>query len=92
MGDRAGIFIVETLVKQAGLNPVEMQDVDIAWDFPDLDTTLRSTLSAGPAQKAVLAAGESRVQEVVAEAFKPFKTASGGYHFDNKFRFMIATA
>lgn len=83
---------LETLIRQAGLTPVEMQDVDIPWDFPDLDTTLRSILSAGPSQKAILAAGEDRVRAAVAVAFEPFKTASGGYHLDNKFRFLIATA
>jgi hypothetical protein len=49
-------------------------------------------LSAGPAEKAIRASSVERAHDAVASAIAPFRTASGGYHMRNKFRYLIARA
>jgi hypothetical protein len=47
-------------------------------------------LSAGPAVKAIEHAGEARVEAAVADAAAPYRTAAGGYVFENTWRYVIA--
>jgi SAM-dependent methyltransferase len=82
----------KALVREAGLTPVAMADVDCSWVYPSLDVALRAMLSAGPAEKAIRAAGPDRARDAVASAIAPFRTASGGYHMKNRFRYLIARA
>jgi SAM-dependent methyltransferase len=81
---------LQALVKQVGLMPVYMADVDCVWDYPNLETALRALLSAGPAVKAIQATGEQRAVEAVTEAITPFKQPSGDYRLANQFRYVIA--
>jgi len=83
---------LEALARQAGLTPIEVNDTDCPWVYKDLDMALRGLLSAGPAVKAMQTSGESRVRDAVATALEPFKTASGGYRLENKFRYLITRA
>jgi ubiquinone/menaquinone biosynthesis C-methylase UbiE len=80
------------LVRQAGLQPRHGGSVTNTWDFPDLETMLRTLLSAGPAVAAIEHAGEERVREAVAGALEPFRTSTGGYHLENEFAYLIARA
>jgi SAM-dependent methyltransferase len=80
------------IVREAGLTPVALADVDCPWMYPDLETALRAMLSAGPAEKAVRASNMERAREAVKAAIAPFRAASGGYHLKNKFRYLIAQA
>ena len=79
------------LVKQVGLTPMHMEDVECPFDYPDLETALRGLLSAGPAVRAIQTSGEQPAREAVANAIAPFKQANGAYRLKNKFRYMIAT-
>jgi SAM-dependent methyltransferase len=83
---------LEALAGRAGLAPVEVDDVDCPWVYRDLETALRGLLSAGPAVKAMQVSGQDRVREAVARALEPFRTTSGGYRLENKFRYLIARA
>lgn len=78
------------LVKQAGLTPMYVDDVECVWDYPDLETALRGLLSAGPAVRAIQSSGEQNVREAVADAIAPFKQSSGGYQLKNQLRYVIA--
>jgi SAM-dependent methyltransferase len=80
------------LAAEAGLEPVQEGAVPCPWEYPDLDTTLRGLLSAGPAVRAIKAAGEERVREAVAAAIEPYCLPSGGYRMENRFRYVIASA
>ena len=80
------------LIREAGLTPVAMADVDCPWVYPNLDIALRAMLSAGPAEKAIRASGFDRARDAVAASIAPFRTASGEYHMRNKFRYLIARA
>jgi hypothetical protein len=44
------------------------------------------------AHPAVRASGMDRAREAVKSAIEPFRTAGGGYHMKNKFRYVIAQA
>jgi len=83
---------LKALATEAGLSPHRIADVDCPFTYPDLETALRALLSAGPAVRAIEAAGEERVREVVTQALTPYRTASGGYHLENVFRYLIAHA
>lgn len=83
---------LEALVKKAELKPMEVQEVECIWDYPDEETALRGLLSAGPAIRAINTSGEERVREAVAKAIAPYRTESGGYELKNKFRYLMTTA
>ena len=76
--------------KDAGLTPVAVVDVQCPWVYPDLQTALRGMLSAGPVERAIRASSFERVRDAVAGAIEPFRTASGGYHMNNTFRYLIS--
>jgi SAM-dependent methyltransferase len=83
---------IEGLLEQAGLTPLASGEVDCPMEFPDLETAVRGNMSAGPAAAAIRQAGAEVVQQAVAEALAPFRTAAGGYRLRNRFRYVIATA
>jgi len=80
---------LEALVTQAGMNPGKIEQVDCPWEYPDERTLLRALLSPAPSIRVIQHAGEGVVRDAILKALAPFKTASGGYHFRNKARYMI---
>lgn len=83
---------LEALATKAGLTPTRVLEIDCPWVYHDEATALRGLLSAGPAMRAIQNAGEPAVRDAVAKAIAPFKTASGGYEMQNKFRYLTAIA
>ena len=83
---------LESLVTQAGLIPETVEEVDCLWEYPDEKTLLRGLLSSSPAIRAIQHAGEAAVTVTLLKNLVPFKTASGGYAFRNKARYIIAKA
>lgn len=83
---------LEDLADLAGLEPAAGGEVGTCWRYPDLDTALRASLSAGPAAKAIAAAGEPQVAAAIREWYAGYRTASGGYTIENRWRYLIATA
>jgi SAM-dependent methyltransferase len=83
---------LEALARRAGLTPIGVDDVDCPWIYRDLETALRGLLSAGPAVMAMQVSGQERVREAVARALEPFRTTSGKYRLENKFRYVISRA
>ena len=82
----------ELPVEQAGLATVEAGYLEIAEEYPDLDTLLRAWLSIGPVRPAVRNAGEDAVRDALARAFAPLRTSSGGYRIEDEYRYVIAQA
>jgi ubiquinone/menaquinone biosynthesis C-methylase UbiE len=82
---------LEELAAAAGLTPRGAHEVKTSWEYPDLESALRGHLSAGPAVKAIEAAGEGRVAAAVTDAIAPFRSASGGYAIENSWRYLIAS-
>lgn len=83
---------LDELLPQAGLEVVEGGYLEIAEEYPDLDTLLRAWLSIGPVRLAVRRAGEPAVREVLSRAFAPLRTSSGGYRLEDEYRYLIAQA
>lgn len=77
---------------EAGLTPMKVVDVACPWTYPDLDTALKGMLSAGPAERAIRSSSLAKARDAVIGAIEPYRTAAGGYHLNNVFRYLIARA
>jgi SAM-dependent methyltransferase len=82
---------LRALATDAGLTPLAIADVQCPWIYPDLETALKGLLSAGPVERAIRASSFERVRDAVVGAIAPYRTASGGYHMDNSFRYLLAS-
>lgn len=82
----------ELPLEPAGLSTVETGYLEIAEEYPDLDTVLRAWLSTGPVRLAVRNAGEAAVREALTGALAPLRTSSGGYRIEDEYRWVIAQA
>jgi SAM-dependent methyltransferase len=80
------------LVREAGLVPRSVHEVECPFDYPDLAAALRGLLSAGPGVRAVEVSGEARVRETLTRALAPYRLSAGGYRLEQTFMFMLATA
>jgi SAM-dependent methyltransferase len=83
---------VAALLEQAGLAPLTSGEADCPFEFPDLATAVRGSMSAGPAAAAIRQAGAEAIQHAIAESLAPFRTSEGGYRQRNTFSYVIATA
>jgi len=83
---------VEALMEQAGLQPLDSGEVDCPFEYPDAETAWRAVSSAGPVIRAIRHAGEEHTKQAIMDSLTPYKTHTGGYLQENKFRFVIATA
>ena len=81
---------LKALVSEAGLIPGAVTDVDCPWAFPNLETALRGMLSSGPAERAIRNSTMARARDAVAESIATYRTPSGEYRLNNKFRYLIA--
>jgi SAM-dependent methyltransferase len=82
---------LERLVGAAGLTSQSAADVNVAWTFPDLAAARAGMLSAGPAIRAIQAAGRGAVESAVEQAIAPYRLANGSYRLENQFRYAIAS-
>ncbi len=78
------------LAREAGLEPLDVHDVDCPFIYADEATALRGLLSPGPAVQAIQRSSESYVREAVRAAIQPFLTDRGGLHLKNRFRYLIS--
>lgn len=76
----------------AGLEPVEVFDVDSPFVYADEATALRGLNASGVAVRAIEHAGEPAVTAAHAQAIAPFRTADGGYRVGASFRCLFARA
>jgi SAM-dependent methyltransferase len=84
--------VLEATLTKAGLTAEGGAEVECPWRYPDLATALRGIGSAGPAVAASNLLGRERVDEVLAAALAPYRTADGGYELRNVFRYVVARA
>lgn len=83
---------LEALAAKAGLTPVEAGYVELAEEYPDLETFLRGYLATGPLVRAIRALGEQPVRDALADGVRPLTTATGGVRFEDEYRYLIAAA
>gem|GEM_PF-110591 len=82
---------LETLASEAGLTPKESGYVELAEEYPNLDTFLRGYLAAGPIVSAIRTLGEEPVRDALTVGVRPLMTATGGVRFEDEYRYLIAT-
>jgi SAM-dependent methyltransferase len=83
---------LEQLARQADLTVARAAEVDTRWEYRDRDSALRGLLASGPAVRAISTAGEERVADTVTNAIASYRTSSGSYVLENRWRYLIATA
>lgn len=76
----------------AGLEPLELFDVDSPWEYADLDTALRGLRSSGVAAKAIENSSVHAVDEAHSRALVPFRQPDGSYRIGSTFRCLVARA
>ena len=76
----------------AGLESLEIFDVDSPWRYPDLTTALRGLRSSGVAARAMENASSEAVDTAHGKALEPFLQADGSYVVGASFRCLIAQA
>jgi SAM-dependent methyltransferase len=74
----------------AGLEPVEVFDVDSPWIYVDEAAALRGLTSTGNAVRAMEQIDERVVTEAYAEAIAPFRQSDGSYRATAWFRCLLA--
>jgi SAM-dependent methyltransferase len=74
----------------AGLEVVEIFDVDCPWVYQDMETALRGLGSSGVSARAAGVAGREAVDAAHAEALKAFVQADGSYRIGAWFRCLVA--
>ncbi len=82
---------LRSLVASAGLTPQLVEDVDVTWQFEELDTALVAMLAAGPSILAIQTSGRDRVRATLERAIAPFRLSNGRYRLENRFRYLVAT-
>jgi SAM-dependent methyltransferase len=82
---------LRAFAREVGLTPIDVVDVDMPFVYPDMESAVRGVLSAGPAVRAIHAAGEGRVRDLVVSALTPYRLSSGGVRLENRFRYLIAS-
>lgn len=81
---------LEDLATSAGLNSLEVFDVQAPWHYPDLKTAQKGLASSGVAAKAAEISGQDTLDAAHATALAPFLQADGSYKIGATFRVLMA--
>jgi len=76
--------------QQAGLDPIEIFDVDCPFKYDDVEMAVRGNSAAGVAVKAMEIAGERAVQDAYRSAFAEFQQPDGSVCANASFRCLLA--
>ncbi len=82
--------LLETIIKDCGLKIIDNTDINSIWDYPNVDTTLKGLLSAGPAARAIKNSGVEKVYNESSKAIQPYIYSNGHVIYKNKFRVVIS--
>jgi SAM-dependent methyltransferase len=83
---------LERVLKAGGLASEADGYLETPFEYPDEESILRATMSAGVAVLAARRSGEDAVRRALADALAPFRTSSGAYHIETEWRFVHARA
>jgi SAM-dependent methyltransferase len=83
---------LRAFAEAAGLEPVELMDVDSPWVYADLQTALRGLGSSGVAARAAGNSSKEAVYAAHAAALAPFVQADGSYRVGATFRCLVTRA
>jgi SAM-dependent methyltransferase len=82
--------MLRKFAKDAGLEPVEIFDVDSPWIYADENAAMRGLTSTGNAVRALEHVDEKRLIEAYAKAIAPFRQSDGSYRASAWFRCLLA--
>ena len=82
--------MAESALEQAGLRVIDRGDVPEVLEYPDADAACRSMMAGSAGVRAIQHSGEERVRQAILERLDEFRVESGGYRFENRFRYLIA--
>jgi ubiquinone/menaquinone biosynthesis C-methylase UbiE len=83
---------LRSFASAAGLESVEVFDVDAPWKYPDLTTALRGLRSSGVAARAMENSSAEAVDEAHTTALTPFRQHDGSYQIGATFRCLVTRA
>ena len=84
--------VLETVARQAGLEPGEAFDVAWAYEFPDGETLARAMVAPAGIAEIVGPSGEERVKAAIVRGLAPHRGPEGSYRLQNEFRCLLARA
>ena len=82
--------VIEAMMREVGLEPVTVQDVDCPFEFPDVETAVRCFLSPG-LPPPVRQLGDERLRPVILGTLGPFTRADGSVRQRNRFHWVMST-
>ena len=77
---------------KAGLEPMEVVDVDSPFHYPDLSTALRGLTSSGNAIRAAELSSDDAVRKAYTGALEGFRQPDGSYRIGATFRCLFTQA
>jgi SAM-dependent methyltransferase len=80
---------LESLLRDAGLEPVQAGEVALDWRHDDVEDTILSVLCSAGGARAMDAVGEDAVRAALAPAIAPFVAPDGSVSMHNVFRYAI---
>jgi hypothetical protein len=83
---------LEALVESASLTAEQAVEVAAPFEYADLSTAVRASLSSGPTRRAIEEVGVDRVRDTAEEALRQFERPDGTVRLDNVFRVVVARA
>jgi SAM-dependent methyltransferase len=84
--------VLETVARQAGLEPGEAFNVAWAYEFPDGETLARAMIAPAGIAEIVGPSGEERVKAAIVRGLAPHRGPEGSYRLQNEFRCLLARA
>lgn len=82
--------VLRRFASDAGLEPLEVFDVDSPWIYPDEATALRALTSTGNSVRAMEQVDEAAVRGAYATAIAPFRQPDGSFRVSAWFRCLLA--
>ena len=80
------------LAEEAGLAPLEAGEVEVPFEAPDFETLQRALIVDVVRLDLPGRVDDSSVREAIAAAAAGFRRGDGSYRFENRFRYLIASA
>lgn len=81
---------LRTLADSAGLEAIEILDVESPFTYPNFEIAIRGLLSSGNAVRAIELIGEEKVRHTYADVLQQFVRSDGSYRIGARFRCLLA--
>lgn len=84
--------VLEELARRAGLQPQSAGTIDVPYHASDQMTLQHALLQGAGFDSAIDQSGEDTVRETILNTTARYRQPDGSYHFDNRFRYLLAQA